>query len=116
MKRKIFPPAIVLIALILASPLVFTMNLNKNSGHAVHSGYTMEVSAEPVQVQTALFVHSFSYVIPGEDPHERHVYEFSFERIRKTRRFCKLWCILARMIVIISHFSVILYVFKSLMS
>jgi len=114
MKSKIFPPAIVVIVLILASPLVFTMNLSKNSGRAVHSGYILEVSPEPIQEQMTLFVHSFSYIIPGEDPHEHHMYEFNFERIKKTRRFCKLWCILVRMLVIISHFSVIIYVFKSL--
>jgi hypothetical protein len=52
----------------------------------------------------------FKVILGDED---WKTYFFQFDRIKRARRFCELWCILARMIVIISHVSALLFAFKS---
>jgi hypothetical protein len=43
-------------------------------------------------------------------------YLFHFERVRRSRLATKLWLALARMVIILSHLSVLVYAFKGLLT
>jgi hypothetical protein len=66
---------------------------------------------------TLFFQFSSDFHFHGRDEEDDcQTHFFHFERISSSRRFYKLWCILARMIIILSHVSVLIYAFKSFIS
>jgi len=123
MKRNIILLTIISISIFQASSTkLFTLDAedSKNIQVVTTVSQSSSVSAPDVhneqnQLWITLFFQSpsdFQYHgCNGEDDWRTHF--FHFERISSSRRYYKVWCILARMIIILSHVSVLIYAFKS---
>jgi hypothetical protein len=119
MNPKFFLLTIILVSIHFAIP---SLVINTNSADKAISS-TNETQTLPVLVHAEH--HDFLlYVEDVRDFYENlahpaddsKFYLFHFERVRRTRWAMKLWLALARMVIILSHVSVLIYAFKGLLA
>jgi hypothetical protein len=118
MNPKFFFLTIILVSIRFAIPGLIT---NANSADKAITS-TTETQTFPLLLHAEhhdflLFVEDvrdfYENLTHPADDHK--FYLFHFERVRKTRWATKLWLALARMVIILSHVSVLVYAFKGLL-